>query len=152
MPISFPASPQLNSKYTYSGKTWTWNGYAWKADATETAVGPAGPAGPAGPMGPAYVPSINIVSTTYSSQASDANKVIQSTGASAYTITITSTLTAGQWIDIVQYGAGQITFVAGAGVTLSSAGARFKTNSQYSMATVICVSSGLYVLAGDLAA
>ena len=29
MPINFPSSPALNSQYTYGGKTWSWNGYAW---------------------------------------------------------------------------------------------------------------------------
>lgn len=29
MAINFPLSPTLNQIYTYSGKTWKWNGYAW---------------------------------------------------------------------------------------------------------------------------
>lgn len=153
MPISFPTSPATNDTYTYLGKVWTWTGAVWQANTTAVAVGPTGPTGPSvtGPTGPAYVPAINNVSTTYSTQASDANKIIYSTGGSAYTITVANVLTAGQWIDIVQYGAGQITFAAGAGVTLNSAGGKLKTNVQYSAATVICVASGLYVLVGDLA-
>lgn len=29
MAINFPLSPTLNQLYTYSGKTWKWNGFAW---------------------------------------------------------------------------------------------------------------------------
>lgn len=30
MPIDFPSSPSLNQTYTYSGRTWLWNGTAWQ--------------------------------------------------------------------------------------------------------------------------
>jgi hypothetical protein len=37
MAINFPLSPSLNDTYTYSSKTWKWNGTAWeKSAATET--------------------------------------------------------------------------------------------------------------------
>jgi hypothetical protein len=52
----------------------------------------------------------------------------------------------------MQFGTGQVTFTAGSGVTLSSAGGKLKTNVRYSSATVLCVASGSYVLIGDLAA
>jgi hypothetical protein len=158
MPISFPTGPATNDTYTYLGKTWTWNGSVWQANSTPMgptgptgASGATGPTGASGATGPAYVPAINNVTTTYSTQASDANKIIYSTGGTAYTITVANVLTAGQWIDVVQYGAGQVTFAAGSGVTLNSAGGKLKTNVQYSAATIICVASGLYVLVGDLA-
>lgn len=159
MPISFPTSPATNDTYTYLGKVWTWTGAVWQANTTAVSAGPTGPTGPTGanstvtgPTGPAYVPGITTVTTTYSTQSSDANKIIYSTGGSSYTITVANVLTAGQWIDVVQYGAGQITFAAGSGATLQSAGGRLKTSAQYSMATIICVASGIYVVAGDLAA
>lgn len=31
MAIDFPPSPSLNDVYTFNGKSWTWNGYAWVA-------------------------------------------------------------------------------------------------------------------------
>ena len=31
MPISFPSSPSLNDVYTYSGRSWKWNGEVWLA-------------------------------------------------------------------------------------------------------------------------
>jgi len=37
MAINFPGSPSLNDTYTYSGKTWKWNGAAWdRSSSTET--------------------------------------------------------------------------------------------------------------------
>lgn len=27
--IDFPSSPNLGQKYTFNGRTWEWNGYAW---------------------------------------------------------------------------------------------------------------------------
>lgn len=30
MAINFPASPSLNDTYTFSGRTWVWNGSAWQ--------------------------------------------------------------------------------------------------------------------------
>jgi len=30
MPINFPNTPTPNQQYTYSGKTWQWNGSYWE--------------------------------------------------------------------------------------------------------------------------
>lgn len=30
MPINFPSSPAVNDTYSYSGKTWKWNGDGWE--------------------------------------------------------------------------------------------------------------------------
>jgi hypothetical protein len=93
--------------------------------------------------------SVNSKTANYSTVAADAGNTINSTG-SAITITIDNNLTAGQRIDFVQTGAGQITFAAGSGVTLNSKGAKLKTAAQYSGATVLCLASGSYLLVGDL--
>ena len=29
--VDFPANPTLNQLYTFSGRTWRWNGSAWDA-------------------------------------------------------------------------------------------------------------------------
>jgi len=97
------------------------------------------------------VPTSTVSNKTanYSTLATDAGNTINSTG-SAITITVGNNLTAGQRIDFVQTGTGQITFAAGSGVTLNSKGAKLKTNAQYSGATVLCLASGSYLLVGDL--
>jgi hypothetical protein len=95
--------------------------------------------------------TVSNKTANYTTLATDAGNTINSTG-SAITVTVSNTLTAGQRIDFVQTGAGQITFAAGAGVTLNSKGAKLKTNSQYSAATVLCLASGSYILVGDLGA
>jgi hypothetical protein len=91
-------------------------------------------------------------SANYATLAADANTVIRLTGATGRTFTIDDTLTAGQRIDFIQDGSGQITFLAGSGVTLRSVDAKLKTNKQYSGATVIAYGSGIYYLVGDLGA
>jgi len=115
---------------------------------TRTFIGPA----PLTSVSSAIITTgVSDKSANYSIVAGDKNTYIRSTG-SAITITIDNVLAIGESVNFIQYGAGQITFAAGSGVTLSSVDAKLKTNKQYSGATVTCVASGLYVLVGDLAA
>jgi hypothetical protein len=95
--------------------------------------------------------SVSNKTANYTTASTDAGNTINSTG-SAITVTVSNTLTAGQRIDFVQTGSGQITFAAGSGVTLNSKGSKLKTAGQYSGATVICLASGSYLLVGDLGA
>lgn len=89
-------------------------------------------------------------SANYSIVAADNGSTIRST-ATAITITINNVLTnQGDRIDFIQAGAGQITFAAGAGVTLSSADAKLKTAKQYAAASVVFGGSGVYYLIGNL--
>jgi formylmethanofuran dehydrogenase subunit A len=86
----------------------------------------------------------------YSIVAADLGTTIRSTG-SAITITIDNVLTQqGDRIDFIQAGAGQITFAAGSGVTLSSADAKLKTAKQFAGASVVFGGSGVYYLIGNL--
>lgn len=95
--------------------------------------------------------AVSAKTANYTTAATDAGNTINSTG-SAITVTVSNTLSAGQRIDFVQTGSGQITFAAGSGVTLNSKGSKLKTAGQYSGATVICLASGSYLLVGDLGA
>jgi hypothetical protein len=91
-------------------------------------------------------------SANYSIVAADLGSTIRSTG-SAITITIDNVLTSqGDRIDFIQAGAGQITFAAGSGVTLSSKSAALKTNGQYSAASVVFGGTGVYYLIGNITA
>jgi len=90
-------------------------------------------------------------SANYSIVAADRGSTIRSTG-TAITITIDNVLTQqGDRIDFIQAGAGQITFAAGSGVTLSSADARLLTAKQFAAASVVFGGSGVYYLIGNLA-
>jgi hypothetical protein len=90
-------------------------------------------------------------SANYSIVAADRGSTIRSTG-TAITITIDDVLTQqGDRIDFIQAGAGQITFAAGSGVTLSSADARLLTAKQFAAASVVFGGSGVYYLIGNLA-
>ena len=89
-------------------------------------------------------------SANYSVVAADRGSTIRSTS-TAITITIDDVLTQqGDRIDFIQAGAGQITFAAGSGVTLSSADAKLKTAKQFAGASVVFGGSGVYYLIGNL--
>jgi formylmethanofuran dehydrogenase subunit A len=89
-------------------------------------------------------------SANYSIVAADLGTTIRSTS-TAITITIDDVLTQqGDRIDFIQAGAGQITFAAGSGVTLSSADANLKTAKQFAGASVVFGGSGVYYLIGNL--
>jgi hypothetical protein len=88
----------------------------------------------------------------YTILAADENTFIRSTSATAVTMTVANVLAIGESVQYIQFGAGQITFAAGAGVTLRSVDNKLKTNKQYSVAAVTCVASGEYLVTGDLVA
>ena len=90
---------------------------------------------------------------SYTLVASDNGKMIEMNVASANTLTIDASIfSAGNQILISQYGAGQTTITAGAGVTLRSSGGKLKTSAQYSLVTIIAISSTEFYVAGDLTA
>lgn len=89
----------------------------------------------------------------YTTVAGDLGRTIVTTSATAVTITIANVLaTAGDRIDFIQDGAGQITFAAGAGVTLRSADSNLKMAKRYGGASVVFGGSGVYYLIGNLGA
>lgn len=90
---------------------------------------------------------------SYTLVANDNGKMIEMNVASANTLTIDASIfSAGNQILISQYGAGQTTITAGAGVTLRSSGGKLKTSAQYSLVTIIAISSTEFYVAGDLTA
>jgi hypothetical protein len=90
---------------------------------------------------------------SYTLVASDNNKLIEMNVGSANNVTINnSVFTAGNQILVSQYGAGQVTFVAGSGVTLRSPSGKLKLTGQYSLATIIAISASEFYISGDLTA
>ena len=95
--------------------------------------------------------------TTYTTVLSDNGKLITQTNASAITTTIppnsSVTYPVGAQINVVQMGAGQISFAQGAGVTIVSTGATAsapKCRAQYSTATAIQTSTDTWLVVGDI--
>lgn len=97
--------------------------------------------------------SINAqTGTSYSIVLSDANKLITMSNGSASTITLNTSTNfgVGNKVDVVQLGSGQVTIV-GTGVTVvTTPGLKFRT--QYSIASIICIATNTYLVAGDVVA
>ena len=90
--------------------------------------------------------------SSYTILSTDENTFVRSTSGTAVNMTINNVLNIGESVQFIQFGAGQITFVAGSGVTLRSVDNKLKTNKQYSVAAITCVASGEYLVTGDLVA
>ncbi len=96
--------------------------------------------------------------TTYTFVLTDDGKLVTASNASAITVTIppasSVAYNAGSQLNIVQKGAGQVTFAAGSGVTIRSTGASAaapKLRAQYSSATAIYEGSDVWYVIGDIA-
>jgi hypothetical protein len=94
--------------------------------------------------------------TAYTLLLTDAGKMVQMNNAAPFTLTIPAfTSVAFQnnvRIDLLQGGAGQVTVVPAATVTILSSGNKTKLTGQYSGATLWKVSTNIWVLIGDIAA
>lgn len=90
--------------------------------------------------------NITTVTTNYPLTAADNGKVIQSTSASALTITIPSGLPAGFNCTVVQMGAGQITFSG----TYFNRGNFNKTASQYAIVSILHMGSNNIIVSGEM--
>jgi len=92
--------------------------------------------------------------TTYTLVASDSSKLVTASNAAAIVITIPPAIfTAGEQINVQQVGAGQVTFAAGVGVTVTSTGATSAApllRAQNSACTIICTASNTFTVIGDL--
>ena len=95
--------------------------------------------------------------TTYTLALSDLNKLVTLSNAGAITLTLppsgTAAFTSGMQVHIQQIGAGQVSLVAGSGVTSTSNGATAaapKLRAQYSAATIICTGTSSFTVIGDI--
>ena len=130
------------------------------------AVGTPGPAGADGAPGPAGADGapgapgadasrgpvvINTQTDNYTLVASDKTKLVRMNKGTAVNLTVPpDTFNVGDVVSAVQSGAGQVTLVAGAGVTLNSA-AGLKTASQYSVVELLMVSANTWLVYGRTA-
>jgi len=118
-------------------------------------TGPTGSTGPTGAQGTwDTAQTISVQSDTYTLVLGDAGKLIRCTKASAMSIIIPTNAAAaysiGQRVDIMQYGAGQVTISGDTGVTVRSTPTN-KLRATYSTASIIKIGTNEWVLAGDLA-
>jgi hypothetical protein len=131
------------------------------ATGTAGATGPTGPTGLTGPTGPTGATGVGNIAgfntqtgTSYTLVIGDLSDIVTLNNAAAITLTVPpSVFSANDQIHIVQYGAGQVTFAQGAGVTILSTGAtttapKLRTNK--SAATVICTASNTFLIVGDI--
>ena len=92
--------------------------------------------------------------TSYTFVAADSGKLVTASNAAAITITVPpSIFAAGEQINLQQIGAGQVTFAAGSGVTITSTGATSaapKLRAQFSACTIICTASNTFTVIGDI--
>ena len=92
--------------------------------------------------------------TTYTLVASDSSKLVTVSNAAAIVVTIPPAIfTAGEQINVQQIGAGQVTFAAGVGVTITSTGATSAApllRAQNSACTIICTAANTFTVIGDL--
>jgi hypothetical protein len=126
-------------------------------------TGPTGPTGPTGATGAtgatgssSSILGINTqTGTTYTLVIGDLNDLVTMSNASGITLTLPpSVFSANDTINIAQFGAGQVTFAQGAGVTINSTGATAtapKLRVQYSSASIICTASNTFLVVGDIA-
>lgn len=96
--------------------------------------------------------------TTYTFVLADDGKFVTASNASAITVTIppasSVAYATGAQLNIIQKGAGQVTFAAGSGVTIRSTGATAaapKLRAQYSSATAVYEGSDVWYVIGDIA-
>lgn len=98
--------------------------------------------------------SANRQTASYTLVATDVGKVVEMNNASANNLTVppasSVAFAIGAYVEVLQYGAGQTTIVAGAGVTLRSASAKLKLTGQYSSAMLRYLGSDEWAVAGDL--
>lgn len=94
--------------------------------------------------------------TTYTLVLTDAGKMVTLSNASAITLTVplnsSVAFPVNTRIDLLQYGAGQVTVAATGGVTIYSKGSALKLSAQYAGATLWKKATDTWVLVGDISA
>ena len=97
----------------------------------------------------------NVQTDSYTLVIGDAGKMIVMNKASSNNLTVppnsSVAFPTNTHIDIIQYGAGQTTLVAGSGVTIRSSGSKLKLTGQYSGAPLWKYNTDEWVLVGDIA-
>jgi hypothetical protein len=122
-------------------------------------TGPTGATGPTGPTGPTGASGqwdtaqvVDDKTSSYTLLTADAGGLITVSSSSNLEVTVDDSLNlaAGQRIDLLRLGTGEVTVVA-SGVTVNGAPG-LKLRARYSAATLLCIATDVYVVIGDLKA
>lgn len=88
--------------------------------------------------------------TSYTAVAADAGALVLTTNDDAVTFTVPADVfSQGDVICVNQYGAGQVTFVEGSGVSILSSDDLMMTRTQYAQVALVCLSAGVFALIGE---
>ena len=79
-------------------------------------------------------------------------KIILANSASAFIITVPSTLTAGFNVSVIQQGVVQVTISAGSNATLNSFNNQYKTAGQYAAISILGLGGGNFIMYGNTTA
>ena len=94
--------------------------------------------------------------TTYTTVLADDGKLITCSNAASISVTIPPNSSVaygiGTQLNFAQLSAGQVTLVAGAGVTLNSSGTKLKLKDQYAVATCVKTDTNTWFVVGNLSA
>lgn len=103
-----------------------------------------------------FLNMFNRQTASYTLALTDQNKIVEMNVATANNLTVPPNSTVafpiGTEIAISQYGAGKTTVVAGAGVTLRSAGGLLSVGAQYAMVSCVKVATNEWYVVGNLIA
>ena len=99
--------------------------------------------------------SFNAQTASYTAQSSDLYKIITVNASGGTNVTVpASTFSTGDWFNVQQIGAGQVTISGASGVTITSTGATAsspKTGAQYAACSVICTGTNTFTVIGYIA-
>jgi len=104
-----------------------------------------------GPATAGFNSTINAQTASYTLQATDLAKLVTIDSASNTEVTVPNILSVGDRIDILRKNTGEVTFIAGSGVTVNATPG-LKLRAQWSGATLVRLEGNTWVVLGDLKA
>ena len=117
---------------------------------TDSVQGATGATGTAGDWSTAQsIIAYTTATTAGVLQSSAAGKLVYNTGTQTVSVTSATNFSVGQSVDFARLDSGTFTISAGSGATVNRTPAN-TLRDQYSAASLICTSSNVYLLIGDL--